>query len=238
MAGGVSVFVPLRLNRESKQWVIDLDELESKISPRTKIVLLNTPHNPTGKVFTRDELERVADIVRRNPHITIVTDEVYEKLVYGGKEHIRLASLPGMWERTITVSSSGKTFSCTGWKVGWVFGAAHLVKPVVLANQWVQFSVSTPTQRALAEVITKASQPYEGHASYYEYVNKMYEGKRDRLVAALTNANLTPYVPDGGFFIMADTATIDYPESYRADPGPDGSAPVSRDWGFARYSMR
>lgn len=162
------------------------------------------------------------------------TDEVYENLVYDGKPHIRLCSLPGMWDRVLTVSSSGKTFSCTGWKVGWVYGASHLVKPVILANQWVQFSVSTPTQRALAQVIAEASSPYEGHASYYHYVNHLYQSKRDKLVAALTAARMTPYVPDAGFFIIADTSAHDFPTSHREEPGPDGTSPVSRDWGFAR----
>ncbi len=154
--------------------------------------------------------------------------------MYDGKQHVRFASLPGMWDRVITVSSSGKTFSCTGWKVGWVYGAAHLVKPVMLANQWVQFSVSTPTQRALAEVIRRASEPYEGHESYYRYVNTLYQSKRDRLAASLIRARLTPIVPDGGFFIIADTSAHDFPREHLEAPGPDGTAPVSRDWGFAR----
>lgn len=99
-----------------------------------------------GKVFSLEELQAIADILSRHPHVTVVMDEVYEKLVYDGNTHIRLASLPNMWDRTLTVSSCGKTFSCTGWKVGWVYGAAHLVKPVVLANQWIQYCVSSPTQ--------------------------------------------------------------------------------------------
>ena len=160
---------------------------------------------------------------------------MYENLVYDGKPHIRLASLPDMWDRVLTVSSSGKTFSCTGWKVGWVYGAKHLVKPVILANQWVQFSVSTPTQRALAEVILEARGPYEGFPSYYHYVNSLYQAKRDRLTAALMSAQMTPYVPDAGFFIIADTSAHDFPTHYMDEPGPDGTAPVTRDWGFARF---
>ena len=103
----------------------------------------------SGKVFSAEELQAIAEILFRHPHVTAVMDEVYEKLVYDGKTHIRLASLPNMWDRTLTVSSCGKTFSCTGWKVGWVFGAAHLVKPVVLANQWIQYCVSSPTQASI-----------------------------------------------------------------------------------------
>lgn len=154
--------------------------------------------------------------------------------MYDGKQHLRLAAYPDMWNRVLTVSSSGKTFSCTGWKVGWVYGAAHLVKPVMLANQWVQFSVSTPTQRAIAEVIEIAKEPYEGHTSYYHYVNSLYQSKRDKLVAALQSARMVPYVPEAGFFIMTDTSAHEFPSSYLDLPGPDGKAPVTRDWGFAR----
>lgn len=142
--------------------------LDRAITQRTKILLLNTPHNPTGKVFTEAELLEIAALLRRHPHVTVVMDEVYEKLVYDGRcvlrcspqqhthrantanatrTHARMAAVPGMWDRTLTVSSCGKTFSCTGWKVGWVYGPERLVKPVMLANQWVQYSVSTPTQR-------------------------------------------------------------------------------------------
>lgn len=235
MAGGCCNFVPLRLNQSTKKWDLDLNEFEASITPETKILLLNNPHNPTGKIFSMDEMQAIAAIVARNPHVTVVTDEVYENLVYDGKPHIRLASLPGMWDRVLTVSSSGKTFSCTGWKVGWVYGAAHLVKPVMLANQWVQFSVSTPTQRALAEVIAEAAKPYEGFSSYYEYVNHLYQSKRDRLAAALMAGRMTPFVPDAGFFIIADTSAHEFPAHHREDPGPDGVAPVTRDWGFARF---
>ncbi len=134
----------------------------------------------------------------------------------------------------LTVSSSGKTFSCTGWKVGWVYGGSHLVKAVMLANQWVQFSVSTPTQRAIGEAIKLAREPYQGFPSYYAFVNNLYQTKRDKLVASLAAVNLTPIVPDGGFFIMADTSAYSFPDSHINEPGPDGTCPVSRDWGFAR----
>ena len=111
MAGGVSVYVPLELDVESRNWKLDTNKMEKAITKKTKILLLNTPHNPSGKVLTKQELEDIASILKRNPHVTAVMDEVYEKLVYDGKEHIRLASLPGMWDRCITISSSGKTFS-------------------------------------------------------------------------------------------------------------------------------
>lgn len=233
MAGGTNKAVPLELNRETSKWELDFDLLESTITPNTKILLINTPHNPTGKVFTRCELEKLAAIIQRNPHIICVTDEVYEKLVYDG-EHIRLASLPEMWNRVLTVSSCGKTFSCTGWKVGWVYGGAHLVKPIILANQWIQFCVSSPTQRAIATIIAEADKPYEGFPTYYEFIRQQYLAKRNNLAASLKLANIQPFIPEGGFFIMADTSKHNVPQKYLDLPGPTGESPVSRDWGFAR----
>lgn len=234
MAGGICKYVPIELNPTNEKWEVDMNKLESAVTPKTKLMLINTPHNPTGKVFTRDELNSVADILRRNPHVIAVTDEVYEKLIYDGREHIRLASLPDMWERTLTISSSGKTFSATGWKVGWVYGAAHLVKAVSLANQWIVFCVSTPAQRALARIIEEADLPYEGFPDYYAYVRNQYETKRNDLVDSLRLGNMKPYIPEGGFFIMSDTSKHTVPEKYILQPGPAGESPVTRDWAFAR----
>lgn len=130
MAGGVAKFVKLsQPEHENGTWTVDLAEVEAAITEKTRLMILNTPHNPTGKVFTREELEGIADIVRRHPQLTVISDEVYESLVFDGKEHCRLASLPDMWERVLTVSSAGKTFTITGWKVGWVIGARGSFKP-------------------------------------------------------------------------------------------------------------
>lgn len=234
MAGGVCKFVPIELNPANDKWEVDMGRLEAAITPQTKLMLINSPHNPTGKVFTRAEMESVAGILRRNPHVIAITDEVYEKLVYDGHEHIRLASLPDMWERTLTISSCGKTFSCTGWKVGWVYGAAHLVRAVTLANQWVCYCVSTPTQRAMASILRDADLPYEGFPDYYAFVRNQYQNKRDDLVDSLRLGNIKPYIPEGGFFIMSDTSNFTVPEKYVLEPGPTGESPVTRDWAFAR----
>lgn len=125
MAGGTSVYVPLRLKPHpttpgAQIWSLDMDELRRAFTPKTKLLLINTPQNPTGKMFTMGELEGIAAILRDFPRAIVVSDEVYEHMTYGGKEHVRLATLPDMWERTITVSSAGKTFSITGWKIGYV----------------------------------------------------------------------------------------------------------------------
>ena len=236
MAGGITKYVPLHLNKTNGKWDLDFTELENAITPKTKLLLLNTPHNPTGKVLSEEELYHVRDLLLKNPHVICVCDEVYEKLVFDGKKHIRLASLPDMWDRTITVSSVGKTFSVTGWKVGWLYGCERLINPVMLANQWVQFSVSTPTQVACAAVLTEAEAPYEGFESYYEYVRDLYEQKRNRLATSLRAAHLDPVLPEGGFFIIADTSDHkEIPKVFFDEPSPTGQVPVSRDWAFARY---
>ena len=235
MAGGICKYVPIELDIKTEKWELNMTKLEEAININTKIMLINTPHNPTGKVFSPSEMEDIAAILRRNPHVIAVTDEVYEKLVFDGKKHTRLASLPDMWDRTITVSSCGKTFSCTGWKVGWLYGASHLIKPVVLANQWIQYCVSAPTQRALASILDESDKPYEGFSTYFEYVCNQYEQKRNHLAHSLILGNIKPYVPEGGFFIMADTSQHSFPEQYVLQPGPTGESPVTRDWGFARY---
>lgn len=178
----------------------------------------------------------IRDILLRHDHVSAIMDEVYENLVYDGKEHVRLASLPDMWDRTLTVSSCGKTFSITGWKVGWVYGPAHLVKPVTQVNQWVQFCVSTPTQHAIASMMDKAFEPYEGHATYFDYVREKYQRKRNELAETLRMAKLHPVVPEGGFFIMADISAYgndSFPEVMWTEPAPNGEPP-SRDWVFAR----
>ena len=241
MAGGVCRFVPLTCDIKSagsavkSAWKLDMNQLEAAITPKTKLLLLNTPHNPTGKVFSRAELLEISQILQRHPHVTAVCDEVYEKLVYDNREHVRLASLPGMWDRTLTISSCGKTFSCTGWKVGWAYGPQSLIKPIMLANQWIQYCVSTPTQRAVASVIVESDKPYQGFKSYYDFVRTEYEKKRDDLAASLRDGKLLPILPEGGFFIMADTSAYKPGAVYAEQPGPNGESPVSRDWAFARW---
>lgn len=233
LAGGICKYAELAL--VNGEWKLDFDKLEALITPATKVLLLTTPHNPTGKMLSRAEMEEVASILRRHPHVTAVVDEVYEKITYDGREHVRLASLPGMFERTITVSSVGKTFSCTGWKAGWAYGGSNLIKPLQLVNQWVIYCLNTPTSRAVADIIRKADEEYEGHASYYEFIRHDYQRKKDVLYSMLTKANLNPVTPDGGFFIMASLGDYDIDQKYFEEPGLDGKAPVSADYAFARW---
>ncbi|KAG8237223.1 hypothetical protein J437_LFUL013724 [Ladona fulva] len=150
-AGGKPVFVPLRPKKmdgalvSSADWVLDPEELTAAFSEKTKAIILNTPHNPLGKVFSRKELTFIADLCLRWDALCIA-DEVYEWLVYSPNEHIRIATLPGMWDRTITIGSAGKTFSVTGWKTGWAYGPASLMVNLQLVHQNCVYTCPTPIQ--------------------------------------------------------------------------------------------
>ena len=190
MAGGRRRVVTLR----PPDWTVDADALAAAITPRTKLLLLNSPHNPTGKVFSRAELELVAAAVREHDLIA-VTDEVYEHLVFDG-EHVPLATLPDMAERTLTISSLGKTFSVTGWKTGWACGPPELVAAVAAAKQYLSFSGGTPFQHAGATALAL------GNAFYAEFAAGL-KAKRDRLCAGLEAAGLEPLRPAGTYFVNA-----------------------------------
>jgi N-succinyldiaminopimelate aminotransferase len=181
-------------------FAVDEESLRAAFSPRTRLVLLNTPHNPTGKVFTRAELELVCALAREYD-AWVVTDEVYEHLVFDGAPHIPVATLPGMRERTLTISSSGKTFSATGWKVGWVCGPAEAVAAVRAVKQFLTFVGSGPFQPAVALALGLGDEVYAGLAA-------ALQNKRDLLVAGLRSAGLEVSVPRGTYFVIADAAPL------------------------------
>lgn len=233
MAGGKSKTASLEL--KDGDWILDMDKLESQITDKTKVLLLNTPHNPTGKIFTKSELEDVANILRRHPHVTAIVDEVYEHITYDGARHVRLANLPDMWERTLTVSSVGKTFSCTGWKAGWVYGGAELVKQIHLASQWIIYCLSTPTSKGVAQILRKAEEEYMGHENYYSYIGSEFQRKKDFLLSILKEANLEPLKPDGGYFITSRLGEYQIDKKYSFEPGLDGTSPVSQEYAFSRW---
>ncbi|XP_073872422.1 kynurenine--oxoglutarate transaminase 1 isoform X4 [Macaca fascicularis] len=174
MAGGRPVFVPLKpgpiQNGElgsSSNWQLDSMELASKFTSRTKALVLNTPNNPLGKVFSREELELVASLCQQHD-VVCITDEVYQWMVYDGHPHISIASLPGMWERTLTIGSAGKTFSATGWKVGWVLGPDHIMKHLRTVHQNSIFHCPTQSQGLVAiPVSIFCSVPHQKHFDHY-----------------------------------------------------------------------
>lgn len=177
-------------------FALDLEQLEALFGPRTRAVLINTPHNPTGKVFSRAELQAIAQLCQRHD-VVVVSDEVYEHLTYDGLEHVPMASIPGMRDRTLTLSSAGKTYSFTGWKIGWATGPAHLVAAAQAAHQFLTFASANPLQHAVAFALERYSGEFFGHLA------REYQARRDFLVEALQEVGFEVAVPKGTYFILA-----------------------------------
>ena len=191
MAGGVERLVTLR----SPDFAYDREQLGRAIGPRTRILLLNSPHNPAGKVFSLEELEHFAELARRHD-LLVVSDEVYEHLVFDG-EHVPIATLPGMRERTITISSTGKTFSMTGWKIGYTCATEELSAAIRTAHQFITFCNSAPLQPAMAEALAMDDEFYSGLLAEYRE-------RRDRLCAGLADIGFGVTAPAGTYFVLAD----------------------------------
>src|SRR6476620_4138185 len=196
LAGGVRRTSVLRF----PDFAVDEASLRAAFSSRTRMVLLNTPHNPTGKVFSQAELELICSLATEFD-AWVVTDEVYEHLVFGDAVHVPVATLPGMWERTLTISSAGKTFSATGWKVGWVSGPAAAVAAVRAVKQFLTFVGSGPFQPAVAVALGLDDEVYAG-------LSRSLQAKRDLLVTGLRSAGLEVSVPQGTYFVIADAAPL------------------------------
>ncbi|MFF9151835.1 pyridoxal phosphate-dependent aminotransferase [Streptomyces sp. NPDC014846] len=194
MAGGTRV--PVTLRPHDGAFRLDLDELRAAVTGRTRLLLINTPHNPTGTVLTREELTAIAELaVERD--LLVVTDEVYEHLVFDDAGHLPLATFPGMRERTVSIGSAGKTFSFTGWKVGWVTAAPELVTAVRSAKQFLTYVSSGPFQYAVAEALTLPD-------SYFEDFRRSMRERRDILAEGLTAAGFEVFRPAGTYFVTTD----------------------------------
>jgi N-succinyldiaminopimelate aminotransferase len=198
LAGATRVTVPLRF----PDFILDADRLAAAFGPRTRMVLLNSPHNPTGRVLDRGELELVAQLAVEHD-VLVVTDEVYEHLTFDGRRHLPISTLPGMAERTVTISSAGKTFSVTGWKVGWLSGPRELVDAITTVKQFLTYVNAGPFQPAVA---TALGLPTEFYAS----VAAGLQAGRDLLVAGLETAGFEVRVPEGSYFVVADAAPLGF----------------------------
>jgi N-succinyldiaminopimelate aminotransferase len=201
LAGAVRRPVTLRPAADGR-YAFDPAALRAAFGPRTRLVLLNSPHNPTGKVFTADELAMVAELCQEYDAYAI-TDEVYEHLVFtdASTPHLPLASLPGMWERTLRVSSAGKTFSCTGWKVGWASGPAPLVSAALRVKQFLTFVNAAPLQPAVAVALALPD-------DYYDGFRASHQARRDQLGAGLVDAGFDVLRPEGTYFVTADISAL------------------------------
>lgn len=202
MAGASRRAVPLRANPSTGHFELDVDGLRAAVTPRTRALLLNTPHNPTGTVFTDAELTAVAALAVEHD-LLVITDEVYEQLLFDGLAHRPLATLPGMAERTLSISSAGKTFSATGWKIGWVCGPAELVAAVRAAKQFITFVGGAPFQPAVAHALNH-------ELDWVAQLRDSLQTKRDRLTEGLVDAGFEVYRSEGTYFVCADVRGLGF----------------------------
>ncbi|XP_068095941.1 kynurenine--oxoglutarate transaminase 3 isoform X2 [Hyperolius riggenbachi] len=213
MAGATPVFISLKNKNSGKEtessadWVLDPEELASKFSSKTKAIIINTPNNPLGKVYSKGELQVIADLCVKHDTLCI-SDEVYEWLVYSGSQHVKIATLPGMWERTITIGSAGKAYSVTGWKLGWSIGPDHLIRHLQTVQQNSIYTCATPLQEALAHALFKDLKRLEEPECYFNSLPRELEAKRDRMACLLQEAGLKPVIPEGGYFMIADVSAL------------------------------
>ncbi|KAI0739491.1 PLP-dependent transferase [Daedaleopsis nitida] len=218
--GGKCVYVPLHPSWEpapgmrsgKRSWTVDFDELRSAVTPRTKMIVLNSPHNPLGKVFSRAEMEQVAQIAEDH-NLLVMSDEVYEGLVYDGREHVRFATLPGMWNRTLTVGSAAKLFAATGWRVGWVIGPPALLAPVLAASTRIVFCSNTPLQEGAAAALEEARP-----RRFLERQLAEYAQRRSVLVGAFEQLGMEYAWPEGSYYILLDISRVRWPEDYPFPP--------------------
>jgi N-succinyldiaminopimelate aminotransferase len=198
MAGGVRRPVMLR----APDFRLDPHELRAAVTPRTRMLLINSPHNPTGTVLTRAELAVIAEVAVEHD-LLVVTDEVYEHLTFGQHTHLPLATFPGMAERTVTCSSAGKTFSVTGWKVGWASGPADMIASMLTAKQFLTYTSGAPLQPAVAYALRLPSAAFDD-------LRRELEGKRDLLCAGLKEVGFEVHVPEGTYFTTTDVRPLGY----------------------------
>lgn len=199
LAGATRTVVPLRPD-ESGRFGFDLDEFRAAVTPRTKVVLLNSPHNPTGTVLTRSELEAIAAVCIEHD-LTVIADEVYEHLTYDGTEHIPIATLPGMRERCVAISSAGKSFSVTGWKIGWVCAPPELLRAVVTVKQFLTYTHNPAMQNAVAYAL-------RNEMDWVASLRSSLQAGRDQLAVGLEGVGMRITRPQGTYFIQADVRPL------------------------------
>jgi aminotransferase len=193
----VPVFVPL----EPPEWSFTIDALETAVTSKTKAILINTPANPCGKVFSIEELEQLASFAIRHD-LFVFTDEMYEHFVFDGRRHVSMATLSGMRERTITISGLSKTFSITGWRIGYAMGDARWMAAIGYFNDLYYVCAPSPLQAGVTAGLRTLEE------SYYQGLSKEYEVKRDLFCKALAKAGFDPYVPQGAYYVLAGTAHL------------------------------
>lgn len=196
------------LDKIHDEWKVDFDLLRKTVNEKTKIIIVNTPNNPTGKILNEDELLEISKIIKKYPRIIVLMDEVYEQLIYGKFKTLpKMTHIEGMWERTVTVFSFGKLFNLTGSRTGWMVGPANLIKAVCAVHQYCSFCVYEPHQLALADAMNQIYNPYKGYNSYIEWINDLFKKKRNLIVSGLANLgkenlDFDFWLPEAGYFLI------------------------------------
>jgi aminotransferase len=205
LSGATPRFVRLREpSAPGADWTYDAAELQAAFSNRTRAIIVNTPNNPTGKVFTRAELEEIARLCERWG-VVAVTDEIYDHILFDGRVHVAMASLPGMADRTVTINSVSKTFSVTGWRVGWAVAPADITGAIRKVHDFLTVGAAAPLQAAAAHALKLGT-------DYYRELAVGYERRRNRLLAILDGAGFTCFTPGGAYYIMTDIAAFGFPD--------------------------
>jgi aminotransferase len=193
--------IPVTVKMRAPDWTFSIADIECASTPRTKAIIVNSPGNPSGKVFSRQELESIATIAQQHD-LFVFTDEIYEYFLYDGRTHVSLASLPGMADRTITIGGYSKTFSITGWRIGYSVAAARWAQAIGAMNDLLYVCAPTPLQAGVAMGIQELPD------SFYRDLARDYQRKRDRFCQALANAGLTPSIPQGAYYVLADSSRL------------------------------
>ena len=208
VGGLIPKFVSMGLD-EDRNWTITREQLEAVVTEKTKGIMCCTPSNPSGKILSRPELEMIADFCQEHD-LLAVTDEIYEYIVYSGSEHISLASIPGMWDRTITMSGFSKTFSITGWRLGFIVAPTHLTTPIGLINDLFYVCAPTPLQYGIAAGMAALDD------DYYSKMSADYEKKRDLFCGVLTDIGLRPHIPNGAYYVLANIERLGLEDDKKA----------------------
>jgi len=204
-----------------------MEKLKKSLNSKTKLLILNTPHNPTGKILTYTELEQIAHILKAFPRVLVVSDEVYEYMIYDDFKTLpRMSAIPGMWDRTITVHSAGKFLSATGLRIGWSIAPKNIINSLHAIHQYSTFCMNGPLQNAVAESLEIANNPYKGHENYYQWLRQHYQDSRDYFIENLEKIDDFKgkfWKPEGSYFVLVDISKDKIPEHNYVLDGDDGS---------------
>jgi aspartate/methionine/tyrosine aminotransferase len=218
------------------EWQVDFERLEAAFNEKTKILILNTPNNPTGKILSFSELERIKKILENYPKVTVIMDEVYEHQIFDEYEELpRFATLDGMWDRTVSIMSAGKIFSITGIRIGWAIGPKHLIQKATAIFQYNGFCIYDPVQLALADALEEANKPYMGQPTYYKWIRHHYMQQRNYFVEKLARCekfDLPFWLPEGGFFIISDISEKTNDKKYNFEGEEKEENKYTKDFNF------